>query len=314
MDTEIPDERLRMIFTCCHPALEKQTSVALTLRTCGGLDTREIAKAFLVEESTMAQRLTRAKRKIRKAAIPYRVPPPELWPERFEAVLSVIYLIFNEGYLSSSDTDLLRADLCQEAIRLTRILIKLTPRECEAEGLLALMLLHDSRRLARKSPTGEMITLEDQDRSLWIQENIYEGDEILHRTLPKGKIGPYQIQAAVSAIHAQAAEWKQTDWPQISELYKTLYRLQPSPVVRLNEAVARSMVDGPKVGLQMLIELEKGGDLINYQPFFAAKADFLNRLNRHKEALETYRIAIAKSSNRAEKCLLQKKIDSLEKT
>ncbi|MCH6255387.1 RNA polymerase sigma factor [Puniceicoccaceae bacterium K14] len=312
-DMEIPDERLRMIFTCCHPAIDKRSSVALTLRTVAGLETREIAKAFLTEESAMGQRLTRVKRKIRDAGIPYRVPPPHLWQERLEAVLSVLYFIFNEGYLASSGDGLLRSNLCLEAIRLARVLSKLSPDEPEVDGLLALMLLHDSRRPARTNKAGAMISLEDQDRSLWIRENIEEGDTILRRILPKRRIGPYQIQAAVSAVHAHAPDWKSTDWPQIAQLYRTLYQYSPSSVVRLNEAVAISMIQGPQAGLKLLQELEEQGTLEKYQPFYAAKADLLRQLNRYDEAERAYEIAISKSANPAEKDILRKRLQHLKK-
>ncbi len=300
-----------MIFTCCHPALDKQSCVALTLRAVGGLETREIARAFLVEEPTMAQRLTRAKRKIKDAGIPYRIPPPELWPERLEAVLSVVYFIFNEGYLASSGKRLMRADLCAEAIHLGRVLAQLAPKETEAAGLLALMLLHDSRRDARLDGNGTLVPLEQQNRALWDRAKIAEGEKILRETLSKGSIGPYQIQAAVSALHANASDWDATDWPQIAHLYRILYQAQPSAVVRLNEAIALSMAQGPKAGLAILAELEEDGLLQNYQPFFAAKADLLRRQGQAAEATEAYRVAIEKSAHPAERAFLAARLQAL---
>ncbi len=313
LDTEIPDERLRLIFTCCHPALDRKSCVALTLRAVGGLQTKEIARAFLSEEATMAQRLTRAKRKIRDAGIPYRVPPAELWPERMEAVLAVIYFIFNEGYAASSGKELLRTDLCEEAIRLARVLQGLAPDEQEAGGLLALMLLHHARRSARKTKKGEFIPLEAQDRQAWHRELIEEGDRILRQALEGRSIGPYQIQAAISAIHSHAEDWQSTDWPQIAQLYRRLYTLKPSAVIRLNEAVAISMIQGPESGLSILNDIESEGLLKSYQPFYAAKADMLRRAERFEEAIASYQIALEKSDNLQEREFLQKRIKDLNK-
>ncbi|MEM9160274.1 MAG: RNA polymerase sigma factor [Verrucomicrobiota bacterium] len=309
-DTEIPDERLRLIFTCCHPAIEKRSSVALTLRAVCGLTTKEIARAFLDQESTLGQRLTRAKRKIRDAGIPYRVPPPELWEERLESVLSVIYFIFNEGYQASSGEALLRVDLCEEAIRLARILTQLAPTATEASGLLALMLLHHARHASRIDENGEFIPLEYQDRSLWNRAEIEEGDAILKSSLSKKSVGPYQIQAAISALHAKATDWESTDWIQIERLYETLHRLQSSPVVRLNQYIAISMIDGPQAGLTLLAQLAE--PLTSYQPYHAAKADLRRRLSQIPEALASYQTALKLTSNQAEQKFLQHRIHTLE--
>ena len=293
MDNAIADERLRLIFTCCHPALGESSRVALTLKTLGGLETDEIARAFLTSEVTLAQRVVRAKRKIRDANIPYRVPPPHLWQERLASVLSVLYLIFNEGYAASSGDTATRADLCQEAIRLARMTAELMPEESEARGLLALMLFHDSRRVARSTPDGALVTLEHQDRSEWDRVKIEEGDRLLKETLGRGLLGPYQIQAAISGVHAHAPSFEQTDWSEIVALYHELYRFQPSPIVELNLAVARSYIDGPALALTLLEPIEKETTLNDYQPFYAAKADLLRRNEVYQAAAEAYGRAIS---------------------
>jgi len=307
-DDGIMDERLSLIFTCCHPALGEQARVALTLRTLGGLQTPEIAHAFLVPETTMAQRLVRAKRKIRDANIPYRVPPPHLWPERVESVLAVIYFIFNEGYSVTAGDGPTRADLCLEAIRLGRTLVDLAPGEPEAVGLLALMLLHDSRRRARTDAEGGLVTLEDQDRSLWNRDQIDGGERLLRAALSLGRAGPYQVQAAISAVHANASSHAETDWREITLLYRRLFELQPSWVVRLNEAVALSFAEGAEAGLQALGELEAGANLDGYQPFHAARADLLRRAGRLDEAAGAYRRALDLSANAAERRFLEDRL------
>ena len=305
VDETIADERLRLIFTCCHPALAEAARVALTLRTLGGLATEEIARAFLVPEATMAQRLTRAKRKIKAAGIPYAVPEPELWAERLGSVLSVIYLIFNEGYAATTGEAPTRGELCREAIRLGRILAQLVPAEPEAAGLLALMMLHDSRRVARSDAQGNLITLEQQDRALWDQDLIAAGAGLLEGALARGRPGPYQIQAAISALHAQAASYAATDWHEITLLYGALYARQPSPVVRLNAAVALSFAEGAEAALPTLAELERQDDLARYQPFHAARADILRRAGRKPAAAKAYRKAIALTHNAAERRFLE---------
>ncbi len=307
----IPDERLEMIFTCCHPALAEKTRIALTLRTLGGLTTEEIAHAFLDRPDAMAQRLVRAKKKISLAGIPYKIPDSAVLPERISSVLSVIYLIFNEGYSASSGDALTRTDLIEEAIRLARIVNRLLPDDTEISGLLALMLLHDARRFARTGKLGELVPLETQNRRRWDQAKISEGVRILETVLPKRRLGPYQLQAAISAVHAQSPSWQETDWPQIEALYNLLYASQPSPVVRMNQAVAVSYARSPEAALTMLDEAAAGGVLDAYQPYFAARADVLVRAGRTQDARKSFNTAIKLSDNSQEKAFLHDKIAHL---
>ncbi len=311
LDLELPDERLRLVFTCCHPAISQEAQVALTLSTLGGLTTGEIARAFLTSDTTMAQRLVRAKRKIKQAGIPYEVPPPEAWPQRLASVLAVLYLVFNEGYTATRGQDLLRAELCQEAIRLGRMLTELMPGEPEVLGLLALMLLHDSRREARAAPDGGLVPLEQQDRSRWIGAQIDEGCALLDAALARRWPGPYQIQAAIAALHARAATPEATDWPQIAALYGALAQHRPSPIVELNRAVAIAMAEGPEAGLVRLDRLEAEGPLAGYHLLPAARADLLRRAGRGREAAEAYRRAIELSSNEAERRYLAGRLAAL---
>ncbi|MFF1822568.1 RNA polymerase sigma factor [Kribbella sp. NPDC058245] len=296
---DVPDDRLRLMFTCCHPALAMEARVALTLRTLAGLSTAEIARAFLVGETTMSKRLTRAKQKIQYAGIPYRVPPAHLLPERTPAVLAVLYLLFNEGY-----SDVSRSTLSQEGIRLARLLVELMPEEPEAAGLLALMLFHDSRRETRLSPDGVLITLDEQDRTRWNCELITEAEELLDRTLQRHMPGPYQVQAAIAACHAIARTAADTDWPQIAALYG---QLPQTPVVALNRAVALGMADGPGVGLALVDQLATGS-LAGYHLLPAARADFLRRLNRRTEAVAAYTEAIELATTDADRKYLQKRL------
>lgn len=310
-DTEanaIPDDRLRLIFTCCHPALGMEARVALTLRTLGGLSTAEIARAFLVTEPTMAQRLVRAKRKIREAAIPYRVPPAELLPERLPAVLAVLYLIFNEGYASTSGP-LVRKELCEEAIRLARVTVELMPGESEVLGLLALMLLHHARREARSDREGGLVLLEEQDRSRWDHDAIDEGLAVLDAALQLGRPGPYQVQAAIAALHARAPRPEDTDWPEIAALYGRLVELVPSPVVELNRAVAIAMADGPERGLALVERLADALD--GYHLFHSARGDLLRRLGRRADAVEAYRRALELVRSPAERSFLERRVREL---
>ncbi|GAA2474441.1 RNA polymerase sigma factor [Streptomyces longisporus] len=307
-DSGVQDDRLRLIFTCCHPALAIEARVALTLRTLAGLTTAEIARAFLVPEATMAQRLVRAKKKIRNAGIPYRVPPAHLLPERTTGVLGVLYLLFNEGYAATTGGDLVRTDLCAEAIRLARVLARLMPDEPETLGLLALLLLHDARRHTRVDAAGELVTLEDQDRTAWDRAEIDEGATLLETALRRGSPGPYQIQAAIAACHTTAATAEDTDWADIAGLYGELARFVPSAVVRLNRAVAVGMSEGPDAGLALVAELEHEGDLAGYHLLPATRADLLRRSGRTTEAAEAYERALELVENDAERRFLEKRL------
>jgi RNA polymerase sigma-70 factor (ECF subfamily) len=302
------DDRLRLIFTCCHPALMIEAQVALTLRTLCGLATDEIARAFLVPPPTMAQRLARAKAKIKDARIPYRVPPREELRERISAVALVVYLVFNEGYNAASGDVLIRRELCAEAIRLGRLLCELLPLEAEALGLLALMLLHDSRRESRLSADGEIVLLEEQNRSLWKQDQIHEGLALIETALRNAPPGPYSVQAAIAAVHARAKNADDTDWAQIAGLYDVLLRLQPSPVIELNRAVAVAMARGASEGIRLIDELELTGELRGYYLLPAARGDFSRRLQQWKPAAEAYRQALALAGNDAERRFLAKRL------
>jgi RNA polymerase sigma-70 factor (ECF subfamily) len=309
----LPDDRLRLIFTCCHPALNAESQIALTLRTLGGLSTPEIAKAFLLPEPTLAQRLVRAKRKIQEAHIPYEVPNAERLPERLASVQAVIYLIFNEGYAAASGAHLIRTDLCAEAIRLARVLKELMPNDAGNLGLLALMLLHDSRREARIR-NGQLVTLEEQDRSLWDQNEIAEGLELASQAFRIDPAGAYQLQAAIAALHAESRTQEETDWEQIAGLYERLFQLNPSPVVALNHAVAVAMSAGLETGLERIDHLGSSGELEGYYLFHAARADLFRRLNRRKEAAAAYRKALALATNSIEQEFLSKRLAMMERT
>jgi RNA polymerase sigma-70 factor (ECF subfamily) len=307
---EFPDERLRLFFTCCHPALSVEAQTALTLRCLAGLSTPEVARAFLVPEATMAQRIVRAKRKIRDARIVFRVPGSDELARRLPGVLRVVYLIFTEGYAASTGEELLRVDLTDEAIRLARILHRLLPAESEVSGLLALLLLVDARRAARTDAAGELVSLEDQDRGLWDADRIAEGRGLVVAALRGAGTGPYAIQAAIAAVHAEAASTSTTDWPQIVALYDVLARRSPSPVVQLNRAVAVAMRDGPEAGLAALDTLD-GEALRGYHPLPAARADLLRRLGRTTEAAASYQAALDLASNERERAFLRKKLTEL---
>jgi RNA polymerase sigma-70 factor (ECF subfamily) len=303
---EIPDDRLRLIFTCCHPALAGEAQIALTLRTLGGLETDEIARAFLVPTATMAQRLVRAKKKIRDARIPYVIPGASEMPERLDAVLTVIYLIFNEGYAATRSGPFVRTDLCAEAIRLARVVRTLLPQpSAEATGLLALMLLHDSRRDARLDEAGDIVVLDEQDRERWNRAQIAEALPLAAEAL-RGGPSPFAIQAAIAALHCEAARPEDTDWPQILRLYDVLERVQPSPVVSLNRAVAVAMVEGPRAGLAIVDELED--ELAGYHLLYSARADLLRRLGSNAEAAEAYRRALALAGNDSERRFLERRL------
>jgi RNA polymerase sigma-70 factor (ECF subfamily) len=309
MDDSLPDDRLKLMFTCCHPSLALETQVALTLHTLGGLSTQEVARAFMVPMPTMAQRLARARNKIREAGIPYRVPPANLLPERLDALLSVIYLIFNEGYVATTGDTLTRRELCGEAIRLGRLLVSLMPQSAEARGLLALMLLHDSRRDTRLSPAGALVLLDEQDRTRWDHAEIGEGVAVLDEALALNTPGPYQVEAAISALHAEAPTAQDTDWQQIALLYASLVAWVPSIAVKVNRAVAVAMAWGLSQGLDMLLSLE--GEADTYYPYHAARADLLRRTGQREAAAEAYERALAQCGNAAERAYLQRRREEM---
>ena len=309
-EESVEDDRLRLIFTCCHPALAPDAQVALTLREVCGLTTEEIARAFLTPAPTLAQRIVRAKGKIKDARIPYQVPTPAELPERLDAVLRVIYLVFNEGYAASSGAALMRHDLSSEAIRLGRLLVELMP-EPEAIGLLALMLLHESRRAARTSPSGELILLDDQDRTLWDRNQIAEGARLVEQALSSRRFGPYTIQAAIAALHAEAPSAKETDWAEIVGLYEVLLRADPSPVIALNRAVAVAMRDGPAAGLALVDAILERGDLADYRLAHAARAELCRRLGRTADARASFKRALSLAKQEPERRFLERRIAEL---
>ena len=311
-DAAIPDERLRLIFTCCHPALAQDAQIALALRTLCGLTTEEIARAFLLAPATLAQRLVRAKRKIADAGIPYEVPGPALLPERLEAVMAVVYLVFNEGYVATQGDTLLRVDLSQEAIRLGRLLVDRMPDSAEARGLLGLMLLHDSRREARTTPAGDLVLLDEQDRSRWLRPQIEEGLALTAAALAGRPLGPYALQAAIAAEHARVPRASDTDWRTIARLYAALLELRPGPVVELNRAVAVAMADGPAAGLALVEALERGGALESYYLLWASEADLLRRLGRNAEAARCYRRALEQVGTAPERRYLERRLAEVE--
>jgi len=312
-DDELEDDRLRLIFTCCHPALSPDARIALTLREVCGLTTEEVAHAFLTPPPTLAQRIVRAKSKIREARIPYEIPERAELPERLDSVLHVIYLVFNEGYLASTGESLTRADLSAEAIRLGRLLAELLP-EPEVIGLLALMILHDARRAARTGQAGEIILLEDQDRSLWNRAQIDEGVELVERAIQSHRFGPYTLQAAIAAVHAEARDAKSTDWRQIVGLYDVLLRTDPSPVVELNRAAAVAMSEGPAAGLALIDSILVRGDLVDYHLAHAARGDLCRRLGRVAEAIVSYETALRLTTQTAEQDFITRRLDELRLT
>ncbi|MFF0630632.1 RNA polymerase sigma factor [Streptomyces sp. NPDC004296] len=308
---DIPDEQLQLFFTCCHPALSPEARTALTLRYLAGLTTPEVARAFLVPTATMAQRIVRAKRKIRTARIPFRVPGPDELPARLPSVLRVIYLVFTEGYAASSGNDLLRPDLADEAIRLARILHRLLPREREVTGLLALLLFTDARRTARIDAAGSQVLLEDQNRALWDADLIAEGHRLVVPALTGPGVGPYAVQAAIAALHDEATDFETTDWPQIVALYDVLLQIEPSPLIALNRAVAIAMRDGPEAGLTLLDDLTDAGELRGYHLLPATRADLLRRLGRTTEAAAAYRAALDLVGNAPERATLARRLAEL---
>ena len=310
-EESVEDDRLRLIFTCCHPALSPDAQIALTLREVCGLTTEEIARAFLTPASTLAQRIVRAKGKIRDAHIPYQVPQREELPERLDAVLRVVYLVFNEGYAASSGSSVVRHDLAAEAIRLGRLLVELLP-EAEAMGLLALMLLHESRRAARMSADGDVVLLDEQDRSLWDRAQIAEGVQLVERALRSRRVGPYALQAAIAALHAEAATPGDTDWAEVVGLYDVLMRVEPSPVVELNRAVAIAMRDGPAAGLRLIDAIAARGDLKEYRLLHAARADLCRRLGRVDDAHAAYARALALTRQEPERRFLERRMKEVK--
>jgi len=307
-----PDERLRLIFTCCHPAINREAQIALSMRTLCGLTTEEVARAFVIPTSTMAQRIVRAQRKISAAGIPYEVPSGDALPERLESVMAVIYLVFNEGYLASSGDELVRRDLCAEAIRLARILSALLPNQPETRGLLALMLLHDSRRDTRADSNGDLVLLENQDRTRWDHRQIAEGLTLTVEAMSGDAPGPYAIQAAIAAEHARATNFQQTDWSRIAQLYAMLLEMRPSPIIALNRAVAVAMAEGPEEGLALIAELEASGELNDYYLMWAAKGDLLRRNGNLLEAAVAYRRALEVVSSSPDRRFLMRRLAEVE--